>query len=177
MKTRLFLCLLLTSVTTMCTAQAAPDWSLTTLPPGGEIFGKPGAVIGWGYNLENRSPDRWLLAYNVIASAPMEHAHYVPSGIGEVLAPNSAVSVPFSDVSSLVSIQWDADAPAQFVNAGTFTIYAGWYDGDPFNGGEPLEEAAPVTVPYRATVVPEPASMCALALGSYCLWRRRRLTE
>jgi hypothetical protein len=67
---------------------------------------------------------------------------------------------------------WDAGAPVGFVNSRNFVLSAGWWDGDPLNGGNFLFNEPDINLPYTATVteggtpsVPEPSSLWLLLGG------------
>jgi hypothetical protein len=54
--------------------------------------------------------------------------------------------------SGLYAFTWDASALPQSVNGGDFTLSAEWWDGDPFSGGNCLNDAPDSSASYLVNV-------------------------
>jgi hypothetical protein len=140
------------------TPEACADTvALDLLPSGGDIMGPAGASIGWGYTLTNYS-SYWLLPILFYADSfqnatPQDLFDY------QILAPNATRTVNFNEGAGtgLYMLTWDSTAPDGFVNSGTFTLGAQWYDGDPASGGTYVIDALDATANYSATVTPSTA--------------------
>ena len=148
-------------------------WKFSISPQSGNISGQAGSTIGWGYNLENDSSMYWLLAFDVRSDTPFQYGTASSNPFDyPVLAPGTTVSTPYDGNVGLADLTWDVDAPINYVNSGSFIITSGWYDGDPFNGGNLVGDAGTKTAFYSATVVsttPEPSSLVTLLIGSSLL--------
>ena len=88
------------------------------------------------------------------------------------LAPDTAVTVPYTGDAGLADLTLDPDAPVGLVNSGNFTVTSYYYDGDPFAGGNVIGPAGTRQAAYQATVVsaaspavPEPGPVALLGLG------------
>jgi hypothetical protein len=153
---------------------ASPLWadSITfdLLPSDGNVSGPPGSLVGWGYSLEDTDPSNWFVATDLNSDS---FSNGTPTLLFDfpILAPGDTVTEAFDPVNGigLFELQWDASAPAGFVNSGNFTLSGEWWDGDPLNGGNFIADAPDIALPYSATVtspssaVPEPSSFVLLA--------------
>ena len=151
------------------TAVAGPfEFTFEVTPASGQVFGAPGARIGWGYSISNLDPLNWLVTSN-LSTDPFLFA--TPDGSVfdfPIIAPMTTVSVPYDGTTGLYQITWDTTATLAFTNSGLFALAADWYDGDPFAGGILIQPAPTSFAAYSATVadVPEPSTL--ISLGS-CL--------
>lgn len=163
----------------------ASDWMFETIPADGSIAGPAGSTIGWGYATVNNSPDYWLYLFDISSSVEFPHAVATKAPFDfPVLAPGESLNRPYDGQQGLVELTWNHNAPVGFSTSGMFEITAFWYNGDPFEGGDYVNAAIPITVPFTVSVVPEPSvvpesSSVALALlgglaGRVGLRRRRR---
>ena len=150
-------------------ATARAEWSATLLPAN-SIAGAPGATVGWGYQLRNDDPLRWLMLVG-LSSDPVEFATPLALFDLPLLAPGELRTTPFDGMRGLYALTWDPDTPAGFVNAGEFILTAEWWSGDPGAGGQFLESAGDLFIPYSATLeagpvaVPEPGTALILLTG------------
>ncbi|HMF74921.1 MAG TPA: hypothetical protein VK604_04605 [Bryobacteraceae bacterium] len=161
-------------------AMAADVYTLSVLGPE-TVSGPPGApaLTGWGYSIQNQSSTNWLVTTDLTAGLFL---HATPEALFDFpdVAPGATATVlydPVPPASGLYQIVWDEDAPAGFVNSGTFTLNAQWWSGDPLAGGNFLSSAPSISQPYTTTIVPEPGSGNILALsillfGVTALFRR-----
>jgi hypothetical protein len=144
----------------------AQTWSAGTLPENGQIQGAPGTRIGWGYEIENADSSLWLvltaISADALSQATGESLFDLP-----IVAPGAMVSVSFVGDQGLFALTWGAAAPIGFVNAGSFTLSAEWWNGDPLQGGGFVGLAADTSLPFSATVVavPEAPAACLLLCG------------
>jgi hypothetical protein len=78
----------------------------------------------------------------------------------------AAVTVPYDPLmpAGLYQIIWDTNAPLGFINSGTFSLTAEWWNGDPLAGGSFMGTAPSVSQPYTATVTPKPATIGLAAI-------------
>ncbi|HEV3198204.1 MAG TPA: PEP-CTERM sorting domain-containing protein [Bryobacteraceae bacterium] len=152
---------------------AGPVFTFSTLPGTGNISGAPSSVIGWGYSISNLDSTDFLVLTNLDAGTFL---HGTPLALFDfpIVGPGSTVSESFDPVAlvGLYQLTWDPGAPNGFINSGLFTVTADWYNGDPFNGGTPINGLTGITMsqPYSATVAtsvatPEPAT-ASLVLAS-----------
>ena len=176
--------LLLVLGITKAHAQITDTWLFDTIPSNGEIAGSPGATIGWGYTITNESTDHWLFATVVQSDTAFEHGTASPTPFDfPVVAPGVTISTPYGAGLGLFDLIWYVDAPSGYVNSGNFLLQASWYDNDPFNGGQFLEDAGIKDASYSAqvavTIVPEPNPAVAIgvlmASASLLLIRWRKL--
>lgn len=139
-------------------------------------------LTGWGYTLQNQSSSDWLVTTGLDAGTFL---HATPQILFDFpdLAPGASVMVPYNPITpaGLYQILWNQNAPAGFVNSGTFTLSAQWWSGDPTNGGALIGTAPNSSQPYSAslTAVPEPGSknvvaLSLLLLGVIAVLRRAR---
>jgi hypothetical protein len=142
------------------------------LPLGGNVAGSAGSLVGWGYSISNQSASDWFLATNLNSDSFSDGMPTLLFDFPEV-APGTAVTEAFDAVNSigLYELQWDPSAPAGFVNSGDFTLSGQWYDGDPFSGGNLINDAPDTLAPYAAGVAssvttPEPAGFSLIAIGA-----------
>ncbi len=176
MKT-LFVALLLAAVPGM----AADIYDFTLLPQNGAIQGVPGSTIGWGYTINNESTSLWLVTTDLSAGT---FQHATPDLLFDFpdLAPGASVTVPYNPnkAAGLYGIVWDANTPMGFVNSGSFSINAEWWNGDPAAGGQFRFAAPDSAQPYAASVAsvatPEPGTLVLLSLPllASCLLGLRR---
>ena len=141
------------------------------IPGDGAISGAQGSTIGWGYEIINNDAANWL---NCVDLAAEPFAEATPNSLFDfpIVAPLTTVTVQYDGTIGLYEMTWDNNATVGFINSGTFTLSADWYDGDPYNGGQYLGPADDQTADYSATVtaasevpVPEPASILLMASG------------
>lgn len=166
----------------------ASFWSVSLLPTTGEIAGAPGSTIGWGYSITNLDTTAWL-SFSGLSTDPFANGTALSLFDFPTLAPGASVTVPFLvDTQGLFQLTWDLTAPVGTVETGTFLLTAGWYDADPFTGGQFLDSAATLPAAYIATVtappdapVPEPSTLLLAASGfatwGVMAWRRGRRRE
>jgi hypothetical protein len=129
----------------------------------------PGSTIGWGYALQNQSSSLWLVPSDLNAGTFLNGT---PALLFDfpVLGPGASATKDFDPGTStgLYQLTWDALAPLGFVNAGTFTLGAQWWSGDPTAGGVFVSDAPSARATYMATVtasaVPEPGTLGLMAL-------------
>ncbi len=149
---------------------AADIYDFTLLPQSGTTEGLPGSTIGWGYSIHNESSSLWLVTTD-LSAATFQYA--TPSLLFDFpdLAPGATVTVPYNPITAagLYQIVWDANTAAGFVNSGSFSLMAQWWNGDPQGTGQFQSTAPNVAQPYSASVpgsaVPEPASVALIALS------------
>jgi hypothetical protein len=145
----------------------AASFTVQVLPPPASVVGgAPGEALSWRLEVQNLDQVNWLMFTSLVADAEQHGTPDASAFPYPILAPAdswSGVAYRFT---------WDADAPVGFVNAGLFMLTAEAWDGDPLEGGQPLDlepESAGaeyygvVTEPTNA--VPEPATMGLLAIG------------
>jgi hypothetical protein len=155
----------------------AADMYTFTVPDAVTVASPAGLETGWGYILHNESSSLWLVTTNLSAGT---FQHATPDLIFDFpdLAPGGTVTVPYDPVTQagLYQILWDQNAPAGFVNSGTFTLSAQWWSGDPGAGGSFISGAPNANQPYSATITPEPATVGleALFLLIFCTVGRLR---
>jgi len=143
----------------------AADIYTFNVSPAENVSGPGGlfSLTGWGYTLQNQSSSDWLVTTSLDAGTFLyatpqvifDHPH---------LAPGASVTVPYDPITpaGLYQILWDQDAPAGYVNSGTFTLSAQWWNGDPLAGGVFVSGAPSASAGYTATLtapsVPEPGT-------------------
>jgi hypothetical protein len=155
-----------------------------TVPDGVTVGSLAGLETGWGYSLHNESSSLWLVTTDLSAGT---FRHATPDLIFDFpdLAPGATVTLPYNPVppaAGLYQILWNQDVPAGLVNAGTFTLSAEWWNGDPLAGGSFVGTAPSASQPYTATVTPEPVTigLAAIFFSIFCtvgFLRRRGLTS
>jgi hypothetical protein len=156
----------------------------TFTPLGPETLSGPGgvgSVTGWGYTIQNQSSSDWLVTTGLTAGAVF---HAIPELLFDfpAVAPGATATVlynPGPPANGLYQLVWDANAPAGFVNSGSFALEAQWWSGDPLAGGAFLATAPTVSGPYSTATTPEPAATGMLALsfllfGATKAFRRRK---
>jgi hypothetical protein len=145
--------------------------SFNLLPLSGNVSGPPGSLVGWGYSLTNDSTADWFMSTSLNADSFLNGT---PTSLFDfpILGPGDTSPEPFDPVNNvgLYELQWDASAPAKFVNSGNFVLSGEWWNGDPLNGGTFIADAPDISLPYSATVAgmritPEPSSFLVLACG------------
>ena len=180
---RLVMVLALTAPTI---AEATPFTLTLTLA---DITGEPGATIGWGYTVSNDTDD-WLELTGVGheplgglggVGGTFEHASAQSLFLFPILAPHTALSVPYGSGAGLFELTWNPSAPIGFINVGKFVVSGAFWDADPFDpaGANLLASADDQIAPYSATViaptgVPEPTTLLLMGLGLAAAARRRR---
>ncbi len=122
--------------------------------------------------ITNNSTADWFLATNLNSDS---FTHGNPNLLFDFpeAAPGATVTEAFDPVNlfGLYELTWDANAPNGFVNSGSFTLSGSWYDGDPFNGGNFINDAPDTLLAYSATVsssgpaTPEPSSWVLFGCG------------
>lgn len=146
-------------------AMAADIYTFTVSNP--VNVGSPaGIMTGWGYSIHNESSTYWLVTTALTADV---FQHATPDNIFDFpdIAPGATVTLPYDPAppaSGLYQILWDSNAPAGFVNSGSFTLSAEWWNGDPLSGGTLVSTAPDVSQPYSATLTPEPATLGSAAI-------------
>ena len=120
-------------------------------------------LTGWGYTIQNQSSTDWLVTTGLSVGA---FQYATPQLLFDFpdLPPGATVTVPYNPLppaAGLYQIVWDQNAPAGFVNSGTFALSAQWWNGDPLNGGTLISIAPGQSQPYSAslTTTPEPATL------------------
>ena len=165
----------------------ADDLTLSLLPAS-DISGPAGSTIGWGYSITNNTLN-WVETDNLNAGIFLNGT---PASAFDfpILAPMSVVTEEFSSVATgscsappcgLYELTWDSGAPVGFVNSGTFTVSADYFDGDPNDpSSTDLGPAPDMTADYSATVsspgsVPEPSALMLLGtiIAALTLYSRR----
>src|SRR5579875_1070535 len=103
----------------------AADTYTFNVPPAENVSGPNGlfTLTGWGYTIQNESSSDWLVTTGLNAGTFL---HASPQQIFDFpdLAPGASVAVPYDPITpaGLYQILWDQNAPAGFVNSGTFTL-------------------------------------------------------
>ncbi|SPQ02049.1 conserved exported hypothetical protein [Candidatus Sulfobium mesophilum] len=170
MRSRYLLYVLLICIATFSTISTGhadliiDGWSFATIPESGNIAGPPGSTIGWGYTISNDDPDNWLVLIGLNADIFQQGATALIFDF-PIVAPGSLLSVPYDGFNGLYQLTWDLSAPIGFVNSGTFTLSAEYWNGDPLTGGTFIESAQDRSSPYKATVIPEPSTFLLLGAG------------
>lgn len=148
----------------------AADIYTFTVPNAVTVSTLAGFTTGWGYSLHNDSTSLWLVTTDLSAGT---FQHAIPDVLFDFpdIAPGATVTVPYNPVTGagLYQIVWDTDTPASFVNSGTFSLMAQWWNGDPVAGGSFVQNAPNASQPYSATVTPEPATITLMALAGLLL--------
>lgn len=152
----------------------ALGFGFDTLPSSGEIVSAAGTHVGFGYQISNTALDRWLVLAALDAGVFGQGTPDASPFDFPILAPGTSVVVPYDGVNGLFAFTWSPLAPAGFVNQGSFTLAADWFDGDPFSGGAYLEAADDATAAYRLAVVPEPGTGVLIGLGLVAVTGLRR---
>lgn len=136
-----------------------------TVPDAVTVASPAGLVTGWGYSLHNDSSSLWLVTTD-LAAGTFQHA--TPDLIFDFpdLAPGATVTVPYDPLteSGLYQIVWDSNAPLGYINSGSFTLTAQWWNGGPLAGGNFVSAAPSASQPYTATVTPELGSVGSAAI-------------
>ena len=158
---KLFLALSLAGIPAM-----AADMYTFTISNPVNVTSPAGSMTGWGYSIHNESSTYWLVTTN-LTSDVFQHA--TPDNIFDFpdVAPGATVTLPYDPApppSGLYQILWDQNAPAGFVNTGSFTLSAEWWNGDPLSGGVFVSAAPDASQPYSATLTPEPATIGSAAI-------------
>lgn len=161
---------------------AAELYTFTVLGP--ETVSGPGgsgSATGWGYSIQNQSSSDWIVTTGLTAGAVF---HATPQLLFDfpAVAPGATTTVlynPLPPANGLYELVWDASAPVGFVNSGSFTLEAQWWNGDPLAGGAFLAGAPTISEPYSTATTPEPAATGMLALSALLFgigraFRRRR---
>lgn len=119
-------------------------------------------LTGWGYSIHNESSSDWLVTTNLTAGAFLYATPTLLFDFPDV-APGATADVRYDPVTSagLYQILWNANTPSGFVNSGTFTLGAQWWNGNPLSGGRFLSDASNTSQPYSAsfTTTPEPETV------------------
>ncbi|MBS1857497.1 MAG: PEP-CTERM sorting domain-containing protein [Acidobacteria bacterium] len=155
-------------------SQAYGDTITFGLIPGdGNVSGPPGSTVGWGYSVTNPETTDWFVPILLNSDSFANGTAFLLFDFPSV-APGATISVPFDPIAGvgLYGLTWDSGAPVGFVNSGNFVLSAGWWDGDPLNGGNFLFNEPDINLPYTATVteggpatVPEPSALWLLLTG------------
>lgn len=158
-------------------AAVADTYTFSLIPGTGAVVGPPGWTVGWGYRITNTSPSDWLVT-SALNSDPFLYG--TPNVLFDFpdLGPGDTVTVPFDAgmETGLFELTWDITAPPGFVNSGSFVLSAEFWTGDPLNGGQFLMNAPDAYAAYKASVIPEPATLVLLACGLTMTGIRRRLS-
>jgi len=117
-------------------------------------------VSGWGYSIANESDSLWLVLTSLTAGS-FQFADPISLFDFPIVAPGQTATVPYDQLipAGLYQITSHADAPAGFVNAGSFSVMAEWWNG-PLGSGSFVSTAPSLSQPYSvsASAVPEPAT-------------------
>lgn len=119
-------------------------------------------VSGWGYSIANQSDTLWLVLTNFSAGS-FQFADPASLFDFPIVAPRQTATKPYDQLiqAGLYQVTWHADAPAGFVNAGSFSVMAEWWNGDPLAGGSFVSTTPSLSQPYSVSppsAVPEPAT-------------------
>jgi hypothetical protein len=140
----------------------AADVYTFTVPDAVTVAGPAGITTGWGYCITTAS--LWLVTTDLSAGT---FQHATPDLLFDFpgLAPSATLMLSYnpSTAAGLYQIVRDADAPQGFVNSGTFTLTAEWWNGDPVAGGSFVGTAPIASQSYAASVTPEPPSIALIA--------------
>ena len=163
--------ILLAGVPLSFASAVSADILFTSIPADGNISGRPGGLVGWGYSITNTDTSNWFVSTNLNSDS---FSNGTPTLLFDFpdLAPGTTVTEEFDPVNSigLFELQWDPTAPIGTVNSGNFILSGEWWDGDPLNGGNFIADALDTSAAYAATVTgsvstPEPGSFPLLASG------------
>ncbi len=157
--------------------------SFSVIPLSGNVSGVAGSTVGWGYTITNSSLTDWLVIDGVNAGV-FQHGKPDASIFDlPILGPGQTRMVSYDPVNflGLYQLTWDVTAPEGFVNSGTFTVAAEWWNGDPsVLGSSFLALAVDQSARYSATVspaaspVPEPSTLVLLLGGLAAVGLRSR---
>src|SRR6185437_2145415 len=108
----------------------AADVYTFTVPAGENVRGPAGLTLtGWGYSLHNDSSSLWLVPTGLSVGTFL---HATPTLLFDFpdVSPGATATELYNPVtpSGLYQILWDANAPAGFVNSGTFDLSAQWWN-------------------------------------------------
>ncbi len=154
------------------TAGRADSITFSTIPLAGKISGTPGSTVGWGYNLNNNTPD-WVLFTSLGSngfSVGTPSGLFLSGGL-QLFAPHQTQSATFDATASqgLFQVMIDPGAAIGASDSGTFLLVAWLFSGNPFGtssnflGSETL--SADYTVTVKGTKVPEPSVLLLLSIG------------
>lgn len=161
-------------------ACAAPfEFTFNTIPPGGNIAGPPGSLIGWGYTISNLDSLNWLVTTSLSAGSFLNGTPDDTFFDFPILMPSTTRMVAFDPAThvGLYGLTWNTSAPLGFTNSGSFILGAEFWSGDPSAEGIFLRTVPDQTAPYAAavTVVPEGSTLSLLLTGLAALgiWKKR----
>lgn len=160
--------LLLLGFITTVAAMAANIYTFDVLNPTTTTDSSGRVVSGWGYSIANESDSHWLVLMDLSAGS-FQFADPASLFDFPIVAPGQTATAPYDPLTpaGLYQITWHANAPSGFVNSGSFSVTAEWWNGDPMDGGSFVSPALSLSQSYSASpsAVPEPATGALVVFG------------